>query len=267
MAKKQTIKYAPSELPPPTLQPSGLKELNSRRHLWLWILGGIVAVFILVFAGSYVWYQNALKPLKSDSNAKKIRVDVVAGSTADVIGNLLQKKHIIRSSTAFQVYTRLNKTRDHLQAGIYAFSPSQSVASITNQLVEGRTSVLNVTIYPGNTLKQIKKTLKKQGFHSSSVEDAFRATYSSPVLADKPAGASLEGYLFPETYQMSAGDPPKVLFQRSIDELYSSLKQEHLIEAFKARKLTVYQALTLASIIQQEVSSSKDAKTGCAGVL
>lgn len=161
MAKKQTIKYAPSELPPPTLQPSGLKELNSRRHLWLWILGGIVAVFILVFAGSYVWYQNALKPLKSDSNAKKIRVDVVAGSTADVIGNLLQKKHIIRSSTAFQVYTRLNKTRDHLQAGIYAFSPSQSVASITNQLVEGRTSVLNVTIYPGNTLKQIKKTLEK----------------------------------------------------------------------------------------------------------
>ena len=84
--------------------------------------------------------------------------------------------------------------------------------------------------------------------------------YSHPLLASKPAGASLEGYIFPETYRMSANQTLDTLFMRTFDQMYKVLQEGKYLDEFTKHNLTIHQAITLASIVQKEVKSPTDQK-------
>lgn len=241
-------------------QEAPIETKKAHQKPWFWVLaigGGVVAIIITALLAFFVWYQQSIQPIDSASK-QSIRFVIKSGEGNAQIAQNLEDAHIIRSSTAMVLYLKLSNRPASLQAGTYVISPSYSVEKIINHLENGNTDLFNVTISPGRTLSEIKKDLSKYGYTSEEVNTALKANYSSPLLADKPAEADLEGYIFPETFEMSGTGDLESLFQRSFDALYARLQKDGLIEKFKAKGLNIHQAMTLASIIQEEASDPTD---------
>lgn len=251
---------------PDSAEPVIITKKQPRRK-WLFIVAGAILAVAIAAGSAGWWYIQALQPRDSEAILQKVTVE--SGMTPRSIGQMLEEKSIIRSSLAFEIYASTTGRSGSLQAGTYKLGGSQPVSEIVDHLSKGLQDSYDVTILPGMTLKQLAdpnikrpnakndedrvKTLATQGFSAAEIERAFAASYSSPLLKDRPEGQGLEGYLLPETYKVGAGDSLESLLQRAIDEFYSRLQAEGLIEKFAARGLNIHQAITLASIVQQEV--------------
>lgn len=218
-------------------------------HMWVLIVLGL---FIVAASSIVVWYTLALQPKSGDEQTVQLIVE--DGDTSSQIIDKLATAGLIRSKLATRFYVEMSGNKGKLQAGGYILSPTQSVGDIIDHIVAGKTDEQLVTIPPGRTIKELREDLKKYGYTDVDITAALDAKYNSPLLADKPANATLEGYIYPESFKMNAGEPLEKLFQKSFDELYKKLQSDGMIEKFKSHGLTVYQALTLASIVQKEVS-------------
>jgi UPF0755 protein len=231
-----------------------------KRSYWIWarrITLGLVIVAVVAVITLFLLYKASLNP-KEPGARTSINVSVESGQPISTIASQLEQKGIISNAVSFEWYVRLEHPRAVLQAGRYALSPRMSSQEIIQHLEKGDTDVLKVTIYPGNTLTDIKKTLQKNGYSAKEIDAAFKAQYTHPLLADRPPGQDLEGYLFPETFEIRPDTTLETLFIRDFDTLYKRLKNDGLLDKFKAHGLNTHQALTLASIIQQETDRPKD---------
>lgn len=217
------------------------------------LLAAIVSVVMYIRSQ---YYKN-LEPL-SQSQAN-ILINVERGSTAAEIASTLKDSEVIREAWAFEWYVRNNSLRDDLQAGTYYLSPSQSVPEIAQILTKGRVATDLVTILPGKRVDQIKQALVNAGFAPADVEQALNpATYAGhPALVDKPVDASLEGYIYPESFQMSPDTKPEVVVRAALDEMQKNLTPEVRAGIVK-QGLTVHQGVILASIIEKEVGVAND---------
>lgn len=234
-------------------------KIKRARPWWQWAVVATTGVVVITMVAAASWYVWAVQPLDRQSS-QRIRITVEPGDSPIVIADTLKKSGIIRSAAAVRVYTELTGTKNKLQAGGYSLSPSQSIADIVDHLIKGKTDDFTLTIPPGITLKQLRTELKKFGYADDEIDQAYDATYDSPLLADKPTQASLEGYIYPETFKVDPNSNLQALFSRSFDELYTNLQQDGLIAKFKSHGLNIHQALTLASIVQKEVANPADQK-------
>jgi UPF0755 protein len=232
-----------------------------RRSKKWWIIGIIVALLLLAggaAAGGLWWYNDALQP-KSSAD-QRIRVVIAPGSTPDQISKMLEDKGVIKSGFAFQLLLKQTGNRDKLQAGTYLLSPKQSARDIMALLVSGKVDAFNVTILPGQTLAKIKDRLVKDGFVAADIDAAFAKKYNHPLLADKPDSVNLEGYIYPETYQINSETTVEQLLTRTFDEFYAKIQASDLKTKLAAHSLNLHQGITLASIVQMEASYSADRK-------
>jgi UPF0755 protein len=232
-----------------------------RRHLIPFKVWAVLFVLIIIILAGIVVvrhkYNEELKPV-SDSQQTEI-FTVAEGSSVKEIANQLQTQRLIRSAWALELYAHSNLGSD-LQAGSYAFSPSETTPQIVNTMTKGKVTTKLVTILPGSRIDQVRADLINDGFSPNSVNAALNpAQYSTlPVLAFKPSTVnSLEGLLWPDSFEKDSTTSPATIIQESLNEM-----GEHLTAAvqqeFTSEDLTVYQGLTLASIIGQEVSKPSD---------
>ncbi len=222
----------------------------------LLIIGALAAVVIV--RRSY--YQN-LKP--ASASQRTVLVTIPIGSSVKEIGLKLQQSGLIRASWAFEFYVRNQNVRDLLQAGTYSFRPNQTVPEIVTILTHGKVYTDLVKILPGQRLDQIRSALINNDHFSAAAVDAALdpARYPNhPALADKPTGASLEGYLYPDSYQKTADTKPETIIKSSLDEMQKHLTPE-IRTAFVKQNLTVHEGVIVASIIEQEVGNAADKPT------
>ena len=203
---------------------------------------------------TYVWYQQSITPVSSANT--EVVITIQEGATAREIGELLESRGVIRSAVAFDWYTRLNDQRNNLQAGGYKFMPSMSVQEITTVLTNGDVAEDLVTILPAQRLDQIEMVFLDAGYTQAQINEALDpASYPGhPALVDLPAGASLEGYLYPESYQRQIDTPLTAVVELSLDLTAETLTSNRL-EIYENYGLNSYQAITLASIVEREVSN------------
>ena len=241
------------------------KKKRCLRH-WMIILIAVMMFLTAVFAALFKWYEMQLKPVSSDSN--KVSVTVEDGSSVSVVANTLASKNLIRNRLAFEVYVRLNN-KNSIKAGTCMIAPSESVADIVNRMNNGCHDFKTITFYPGGTLESSKykasqssdgvdKTsvryiLRQAGYSDDEISNAFKAKYDSPLFADRPSGSSLEGYVFGETYQFTGDATAKDVLQTVFDHMYKVVQKNDLVNKFKAQGLTLYQGLTMASIVEREL--------------
>jgi len=225
---------------------------RSMRKAVMWIFGIVILLLALAVAAATLWYRDALKPVTNDQSAAKIRIKIETGSSPSQIGALLQENKLIRSSFAFDIYTRLSGTKQQLQAGTYSLSPTESTEQIVAHIISGKVDQFSITFLPGATLSENRAGLIKAGFNEADVDAALKKTYTHPLFADKPAGTDLEGYIFGETYTFSADATVEQVLTKTFDEFYAKLKENNLIGNLKTHGLNLYQAITLASIVQRE---------------
>lgn len=229
------------------------------RKRWLLLAAGVIVTVGLIggIVGFRSYYNNQLEPVSNSQKAVVITIE--QGSTLSQIAKTLHDKGLIRNARVFSQYVRSQNVQDQLQAGTYSILPSQSVPEITTILTHGNIVQNLFTILPGQRLDQIKSAMINAGFDAGEVEKALDpALYKNhPALVDKPAEASLEGYLYPESFQKTAETDPQTIVRQSLDEMASHLTPE-LRAAFVAQDLTVYQGIILASIVEQEVGKQQD---------
>lgn len=235
-----------------------LKVHNAKKsRKWLWAVIPLVVLGTIVIAAisGFAWYNDALQPKSNDETPVKIKVE--AGATIDQVAQELQDKSVIKSGLAFSLYMKFSG-HDVIKTGDYLFAPNQKVEEIVQWLNDGKVSTRRVTILPGQTLKQISETLVKDGFSAESVAAALEKQYDHKVLADKPRDATLEGYLFPETYFVTIDSSPEELVTTALDEFEKHIEQEDLRTKLQARGFSLYEGITLASIIAKEVTKIED---------
>jgi UPF0755 protein len=204
----------------------------------------------------YVYNQN-LKPISTSQAIQTVVVE--EGATADEIAKKLEDMGLIRSAWAFKLYISSKEVRNALQAGTYELTPSQGIPEIVAQLTHGKIATNLVTILPGQRIDQIRNRLIQEGFSESDVQGALDpASYSGhPALVDKPKSASLEGYIYPDSYQKTGTTNAAAIVAVALDEMDKQLTPD-LRSAFAEQGLSTYQAIILASIVEREVSKQAD---------
>jgi UPF0755 protein len=221
----------------------------------------IVALLVLALAGTgwaQYTYHRDLKAVNSSQTSQI--VDIKSGSSVKQIAATLKSDNLIRSSWAFELYVHAKDLASSLQAGTYSISPSQNTASIISVLTNGKVASRLVAIIPGRRIDQVRSDLINDGFSVASVDAALSPSQYTdlPVLSFKPASApTLEGLLWPDSFQKTANTNPEVIIRESLvemgDHLTSSVQQ-----AFASEGLTTYQGITLASIVEEEVNKPTD---------
>jgi UPF0755 protein len=234
---------------------NGASGSGRRKKIIIAILAVVVALVIAMGAFAACFYVSLQA---RDASAPQKRVTIAEGASITQMANQLQGEEIIKSAAAFQLYVRLQGIQANLQAGTYVFSPSQPVQDIAMHMVEGRVDAFRVTILPGQTLDELTDSLKDYGFSEASIQEALSAEYDHPLLADKPKNNSLEGYIFPETYEIAGNGTVNDLFERSFDTFYERLQEADIIRKLSKQKLNLHEGITLSSIVQKEVSDTAD---------
>jgi UPF0755 protein len=267
-AATPAVAPAPSPGPSPSIDMPPLGELapekpKPSRKKWLIIMGGVLVALLMVVIGGVVggniWYQTQLQPVTNDKSVR-VRVTIDSGSTPDQIGKLLQDKKIIRNALVFSLYTRDKGVRSQLQAGTFNLKPSDTMAAIVSHLVAGKTDEFSLTFLPGATASDARQLLLNAGYDAADINAAFNKSYDHPIFASKPSGSDLEGYIFGETYNFTGDATVEQILTRTFDQLESTIKQYDLVSAYQKQGLSLYQGITLASIIQREVASEADEK-------
>ncbi len=232
-----------------------------RRHSWPRRLTILLVVGVLLIAGATLTvrraYNDKLQPVSS-SQATQLVV-VAEGASVDAIGVKLEQDGLIQSAWAFKLYVSTKQLRANLQAGTYALSPSMPVSKIVEKLTSGKVATDYVTILPGKRIDQIRTSLIESGFSAQDVDVALMPTsyMSNPALVDKPAEASLEGYIFPDSFQKTSTTTASLVIEKSLAEMQSALTPD-LRAAFAKQGLSTYQGIILASIVEKEVSNGDD---------
>ena len=127
--------------------------------------------------------------------------------------------------------------------------------------VESQTAeVFNFTIRPGETIFDIKKSLAEKGYGASEIEEAFSADYDFDFLKKRPAGASLEGYLYGETYEFYETATVKEILTKFLEGMGKIISENNLEARYKNQGLTLHEGVTLASIVQKESPAGEQAK-------
>lgn len=232
---------------------SAIKPKKSRKKPIIWTLVGLLIVALLSLGGLFLWYNNELSPVNSNDTSKKL-VAVESGSTPDQIAKLLKDEGLIRNSTVFLWHARIEGVQNSLQAGTYRLSPSESIPEITKHLTSGKVDSFNIRFLPGATLADNKKVLIESGYSEAEIDAAFAKTYQSPLFEGRPASADLEGYIYGETYSFATDTSVERILERTFDEYTKVIVANNLVELYKAQGLSLYEGITLASIIQREAS-------------
>lgn len=218
----------------------------------------LVAVILAAAVMVRITYDRALQPVSDSQNI--VLVEIPSGSSVEEIADTLKDKGVIKESWAFEWYVRNSPLKEELKAGTYALRPSQDVPEIVEILAQGVVATDLVTIVPGARIDQVRAALINSGFKPADVDAALDpAQYAGhPALVDKPVDANLEGYLYPESFQKTEGQTtPQEVVKASLDEMAKRLTPAWR-QAVAAQGLSVHQAITLASIVEQEVSNATD---------
>jgi UPF0755 protein len=216
----------------------------------------------LLVAGIFTLLLRELTMTVSDVNVAQTFV-VADSEPLTVISNNLQSAGLIRRAILFRWLTNSRDAAGKLQPGSYSFSPNMTMNQILEAMQvapEARTSV-RVVLPEGLRLEEIADRFEQTGVVSASDflavarnGDAFKAKYD--FLADLPAGASLEGFLFPDTYEFFTSATSQEIVEKLLDTFavrYGEVSQSPSISG-----RSVYEIVTLASIVQREAANTEE---------
>ncbi|MBS7578038.1 endolytic transglycosylase MltG [Enterococcus sp. MMGLQ5-2] len=244
----------------------------------------IIALIALMSLGGYLVYDHistAVQPLNTKDN-QQITVDIPIGSSNKEIGNILEKKKIIRSGMIFNYYTKFHNLAG-FKGGYYNFSPNQTIDEIAAALQEGgseepQAAVAGKILIPeGYTIDQIAEAVtinvnEKSKPKSKFTSEAFKQVITNqdfinsmvqkyPDLLTSASQATdvryvLEGYLFPATYDYAKATTVQELVEQMISTTNDKL--EPYYSTIQEKGYTVQEVLTLASLVEKEGVKTED---------
>lgn len=115
--------------------------------------------------------------------------------------------------------------------------------------------VFDFMIKPGETITEVKKSLTEVGYSKEEIEEAFNASYDYDFLKERPAGASLEGFLFGDTHEFYKSATVKEILDKFLGEMGRVIEENDLKAKYAEKGLSLFEGITLASVVQKEAPS------------
>ncbi|GAC1371937.1 MAG: endolytic transglycosylase MltG [Candidatus Saccharimonadales bacterium] len=213
------------------------------------------AALIIVAGVTYTEYRLGLRPVSAQAASRTFIVQ--SGDNVTSVAEHLSKDGLIRSTNSFITYVNFHGLRGRLKAGNYELSPAAPASAIAETLTAGRTAAHHLVVPEGYHLIQIEKAAAAQGIAEADFKAALAAPHTQSFLSGKPANVSLEGYLFPDSYQVDSATTAPLLINAMLDNFGTRVGPEY-VQAFAAQGLTLHQGLTLASVVEREVNIPAD---------
>lgn len=216
--------------------------------LSLAVLAIVLLLALLVVGGAFL-KRFVLEPREA-VNPRVGIFDTELSSSFRDIANRLESEGYVRSGEAFRLLARYRGKDKAIKAGEYELSSAMTPQEILDKMARGEMLLRRVTIKEGATIVDIAKALEQAGIVDAG---SFRdAAYDREILNElKISADSLEGYLFPETYQFRRKTSAKQVVRAMHDQLIKRWPDDWTQRA-SLLQLTQHQILTLASIIEKE---------------
>lgn len=179
---------------------------------------------------------------------------VAEGSTAQGVIDQLVEAGVVQDGLLLRSYLQYRGLDVGIQAGSYQVSGAMTIRQLAEALQTARPAEAVITILEGWRLEQVAAALDLAGLSYSGadfVQAAQALPLDHPLQAELDPGRSLEGLLFPDTYRLEPESGPEALIQAALDNFDYQVTPE-LREQYHAHGLTLYQAVTLASIVERE---------------
>ena len=234
----------------------------------------LITIIVIILIPVIIYNYN----LSSVSNKKEeIVFEVEDGDTYSSLASTLKQVHLIKSEFFYKIYVKIHK-QSNLQTGTYYLSKNMNVKKIIETFNKGPHSsgkYINITFKEGINMRgivkvittntniseeEIYKILKDENYLNQIIDKYW---FLDETIKNDKIYYSLEGYLFPDTYEVNVNGDITDIFNAMLDNM------EKKLEPYKQQilnsKYSVHEILTLASIIEMEAANSDD-RAGVAGV-
>jgi UPF0755 protein len=224
------------------------------------LAGRLFSVLAIVAAGALIWFLVELFQPFHSSGHQRVTAVIPANSSVGTIGKLLERDGVVSSSFFFELRATLAGERSDLRSGTYHLRQGMGYGDVLKVLTTAppAVKVTNLTIVEGKTRHQVDTLLHSQGVHGSYLALTRRSHLLDPRHYGAPRGTnSLEGFLFPSTYQLREPITASALVTDQLKAFRQRFGKVNLGYA-RSKRLTGYDLLTVASMIQAEAETAHD---------
>lgn len=218
-----------------------------------WLLGLLLLLIVAAASTFYLWRGVAL-PYQGFTGERFVTIE--QGSSVAAMGRRLAEAGVVRDVRAFQLAARVKGAERRLQAGEYRFDRAATAFQVVDRIARGDVFVRAITFPEGRTAAEMAAIFEERGFGAAA---AFRAAAreTSLVRAFDPSASDLEGYLFPSTYRLARSATARALVGLMVQSFESSF-DAGLRAAAAARGFTVREAVTMASLVEEEAQKPEE---------
>jgi uncharacterized YceG family protein len=212
------------------------------------VIGGLIVAWFVI---------SLFEPFKGDGEGR-VRVTIPKGASTGDIADLLSKQDVVGSSFFFSLRATLSGDRGRLRAGSYTLKHGMSYSAALSALTTApaQADTVTITVPEGRSISETIPLVRKAGLRGGYAKAARSRTLLRAVGAPRKT-KTLEGYLWPSTYDLKAGSGAARLVQKQVAAFKQNFGKVDLSYA-KRKNLTRYDVLIIASMIEREAGVDKD---------
>jgi len=222
------------------------------------VLGAGVLGLIVV-----AWFIFALfQPFKGDGTGEPFRINIPQGDSVGQIGDLLAEKDVISNATLFELRATLSGKRGDLNHGVHEFREDMSYGAAIEELTKTTARrTITVTIPEGLSRSETAGVVEAAGIPGDYMAASVRSKGFDPNdYGAQGRAKNLEGFLFPATYELKPNATVKDLVAQQLGAFEDNIAGVNMKHA-RSKNLTVYDVLTIASMVEREVAVPKERRT------
>ncbi|MCK8818087.1 endolytic transglycosylase MltG [Natroniella sulfidigena] len=209
----------------------------------------VLVLFIVNFA-LFNYGRQLLEPVDYNLTQEDKLVEIKPNTSINGIGEMLYQKGLIRSPFSFRTYLRVKDLARRVQAGHYKLNSGMSTPEIIDKLVRGKTANYTITVSEGARVEQVADLLARKGFDSDKFLELARTKDLEFLPERDDIKYNLEGFLFPNTYQIPYGSSERDVIRIMLNEFNKQVSP--LEEQIEASDYDLHEIVTIASLIEGE---------------
>src|SRR5215207_5235508 len=203
------------------------------------------------YSGMLLWYDGLLtQPLDLKGAEQPFTIEV--GESVDSVANHLESVGLLRDADSFRTYLIYSGLDTTIQAGEYQLSTAMSAMDVAHKLQDATPEEVTFVVLPGWRVEEIAESLSTSGL-PITYDEFLSAAKTPPTGFDFLSGASMvEGFLYPDSYIFSRTISSAEEMIAEMLRNFSAHLTPDMTNGFEQQGLTVYQAVTLASMVERE---------------
>ncbi|MBN1193138.1 MAG: endolytic transglycosylase MltG [Coriobacteriia bacterium] len=236
----------------------GVRQPDARsRRRTLRTLVTAVLVVLLVGVPAYAAWRVLFAAETDVSPGRSARIEIPEGASTGEIAKILSAAGVIDNSAMFRVRARIDGVDGELRSGVYNMSTGMDYDEVVEKLLKGPPiRYFTVTVPEGFTVEQIAARFEEQAHIPASEIVALGLGQAELFVPEHPYlsgvyNGSLEGYLFPKTYQVLQGSSATEVIEMMLDQFDAEIAAVDMTYP-TSMGMTLHEIVTIASMIERE---------------